>query len=68
MTYQHNDDSIKVALDQSLINPNTMELIPNLRVVWIDAVNFDPNTMEFCGCKQIFCASTYCGGGYNSAQ
>lgn len=65
MSYIHDSNSIKASLNQSLINPNVMELIPDLRVVWMDAVNFDPNTMEICGCAQTFCATTYCALGYS---
>lgn len=67
MPYIHNSNSIKVALNQSVINTNIMELIPDLRIVWMDEVTFDPNTMELCGCAKTFCPGTYCAIGYSSA-
>ncbi len=55
MPYEHNPDSIKVSLDQSKVDPEIMELIPELRVVWMDQQVFDPNQMELCGCPNYRC-------------
>ncbi len=55
MPYEHDEMSKKVALDEGMIDPNVMELIPQKRVVWMDMEHFDPNQMELCGCPNYRC-------------
>jgi hypothetical protein len=61
MPYVHDVNSMKASLEQNLVNPDTMELIPDLRVVWIDQANFNPSTMDVVACPVYRC-TTNIGG------
>ncbi len=60
MTYQHNENSIKIVIDSNRVDLSKMEIVPTKSVCWIDKVTFDPNIMNIVSLCDIYCQATYC--------
>lgn len=65
MGYIKNDNSIAITIDSSLIDPQTMQVVPTKTVCWIDMNNFDVKHMNIVATCYPLCAQTYCAGHKN---
>ncbi len=61
MPYIHDQDSLRIGINSTLVDTGIMEIDNNKIVVWIDKSNFDQNTMEVVGyCQSNFCNIGFC--------